>query len=111
MSRGPGRWQRLIFATLTDHEAFYLVDLLPADYSRAQYTALYRAVVRLEETGQIHLAIYRAGAKKVAISREPIVISPDGFIRRPERCQLDALSAELVGNPRHFNPYPAGSKR
>lgn len=43
MSRGPGAWQQRILAALAAHPAVYLLDLLPAQRTRAQYSALHRA--------------------------------------------------------------------
>jgi hypothetical protein len=46
--RGLGKWQRAILAELRKHPAFYLKDLLPEGYRRAEYVAALRAVSLLE---------------------------------------------------------------
>jgi hypothetical protein len=53
VSRGPGRWQRAILATLERHQAFYPHDLLPLEPTRAQQAALQRAVITLHDKGKI----------------------------------------------------------
>lgn len=63
MSRGPGKWQRLILDRVAAGEQFYLVDLLPAGYTKAQYNALHRAAVTLYEAGQISWVSYTFGGK------------------------------------------------
>ena len=67
MSRGPGRWQREILAALDQVEAFYLVDLLPDGYTRAQYNGAHRAAVRLDDTGRIALKHFIYGTPKLVV--------------------------------------------
>ncbi len=51
MSRGPGKWQRLILATLADTKVFWLRSLLPRHCTKAEYNALLRAALKLESAG------------------------------------------------------------
>lgn len=71
MSRGPGRWQRAIVKELATRPAFYLVDLLPTDYTRSEYAALWRAARSLEERREVVITRYRYGSRKVLVSLAP----------------------------------------
>jgi hypothetical protein len=53
MSRGPGRLQRYILDAVEKHGAIWRHDLLPKGASRAQYTALHRAVWCLIDAGRV----------------------------------------------------------
>jgi hypothetical protein len=53
MSRGPGRLQREILATLEKHPAFFARDLLPLEPTRAEQQALQRAICTLHDNGKI----------------------------------------------------------
>lgn len=66
MSRGPGKWQRLILEAL-DKEGWCIVyDLLPEDSRRSERTALNRAAHLLEKRGLIDIwARIRPQAKPV----------------------------------------------
>ena len=55
MSRGPGKWQRLIMSALNKFPAFNLRDLLPEQATAAQISALCRACRQLEVAGQINV--------------------------------------------------------
>jgi hypothetical protein len=72
MSRGPGVWQRGILAALTMHPAVYLCDLLPAQKTRAQYSALHRAAYALQEAGRLEVW-----------ACEPIGSTPTVILARP----------------------------
>jgi hypothetical protein len=76
MSRGFGRWQREILATLECHRAFFARDLLPLEPTRAEQAALGRAIRELHDHHKIAIArwwgrnpaggrivIYRAGTR------------------------------------------------
>ena len=65
MSRGPGKWQRLILDRVAQGDWFYLVDLLPAGYTVSQYSALHRAACRLADAGKVIYRMYLCGHKKV----------------------------------------------
>ena len=67
MSRGPGRWQRLIVSEVEKGEWVYLVDLLPAGYTVSQYNALQRAARTLADAGKIGWFHYVYGLKKVVV--------------------------------------------
>lgn len=71
MSRGPGKWQRLVLAALDQQPAWYAADLLPADHTRAEYVALLRAVGALEACGHIVVDRYqcRAGVGRSVVVR------------------------------------------
>jgi hypothetical protein len=69
MSRGPGFWQRAILAAFDQAESFYLVDMLPDGYTKAQYNAAHRAAQRLNDGERISLWHYTYGTPHVAISR------------------------------------------
>jgi hypothetical protein len=58
MSRGPGRWQRLILDELKSRDRFYLLELLPHGYRKAHHNALCRAAAKLADAGRIHLGGY-----------------------------------------------------
>ena len=53
MSRGPGKWQRLILQELESRTCFYLRELLPMQYRKSDYNAADRAMWRLEGEGKI----------------------------------------------------------
>jgi hypothetical protein len=62
MSRGPGKWQRLIFARLQTREQFYLWEILPSPPDERTHwhrphvqMAVLRAAHRLAAQGQIAL--------------------------------------------------------
>ena len=60
MSRGPGKWQRLILSALNEFPAFNLRDLLPEQATAAQISALCRACRQLEVAGQINVIKWRS---------------------------------------------------
>jgi hypothetical protein len=64
MSRGPGKWQRIIINALKQEPAVYLMDLL-LDHCRhhkhKQYVALHRAAVTLWKKGRIAMSTYEFG--------------------------------------------------
>lgn len=53
MSKGPGRWQRVILEALETRERVILRDLLPEGYKQAELSALYRAADRLRKAGKV----------------------------------------------------------
>jgi hypothetical protein len=82
MSRGPGRWQRAILATLEQHRAFFSHDLLPLEPTRAQQAALQRAVVTLHDKGKIGIGHWLGHnpAGRIVVYRldgEPVPASVD----------------------------------
>jgi hypothetical protein len=69
VSRGPGKWERLILHELSEREYFYLADLLPPDHRKAEYNALNRAAGRLCVKGLIGILDYAYGTAKVLCMR------------------------------------------
>ena len=63
MSKGPGKWQRIILAELADREAFHLRAILGRRCTKAQYNALLRAAWKLEEAGKINIACFSYGGR------------------------------------------------
>jgi hypothetical protein len=65
MSKGRGKWQRLILSKLATREAFKLRELLGPTFTKAQYNALLRAMQRLEDAGEIkvHRFAFGGGGK------------------------------------------------
>lgn len=62
MSRGPGRWQRIILDLLEDREAFPLSktvahEVLKKPLTDAEYSALQRAAHLLRDGGRLQLAL------------------------------------------------------
>jgi len=75
MSKGLGKWQRLILATLADQEAFYVRTLLRPTYTKAQYNALLRAAIQLNAAGKIETARFMCGIMKTVVHRVGSTIS------------------------------------
>jgi len=67
MSRGPGKWQRLILDEVHSGRWTYLLDLLADTHTRSEYQALYRAARTLDEAGRISLWRYTTGTKKLLV--------------------------------------------
>ena len=63
MSKGPGKWQRVILAKLADREFFYLRKLLGRTCTKAQYNALLRAAQELEAAGKINVSRFAYGGE------------------------------------------------
>ena len=66
MSRGPGRWQRLILEGLHQYERFFLAEIVPPaamrdERSRSAHRAAMRAAHRLAQQGVITLDCRRYG--------------------------------------------------
>lgn len=59
MSKGPGKWQRLILSELAIRDRFNLRELLEPTFTKAEYNALHRAMIELEDAGRIK--VYRFG--------------------------------------------------
>ena len=53
MSKGPGKWQKMILERLEQEDYFYLITLLPIEYDRNDYKALFRAAHKLYDDGKI----------------------------------------------------------
>jgi hypothetical protein len=79
VSRGPGFWQRAILAAFDQAESFYLVDVLPDGYTKAQYNAAHRAAQRLDDVDRISLWNFTLGTPHVVIGRPGVKPErPDG---------------------------------
>jgi hypothetical protein len=76
VSRGPGFWQRAILASFDRAESFYLVDVLPDDYTKSQYNAANRAAQRLYDRDLISMWHFTFGTPHVVIAR-PGAVQPD----------------------------------
>ena len=65
MSKGPGKWQRLILLKLATREAFNLRELLGPTFTKERYNALVRAINGLEDAGEIkvHRFTFGGGGK------------------------------------------------
>ena len=64
MSRGAGKWQRRILEALEQRPAWFVVSLLPEQFTRAEYVALLRAVGVLEQAGRVEVDRYQCWATK-----------------------------------------------
>jgi hypothetical protein len=58
MSRGPGKWQRLILDRLALNPHFWLRELLPRHTTKSQMNVIYRAAQRLCRQGRVDLRAY-----------------------------------------------------
>lgn len=56
MSRGPGKWQRMILEALEDRDFVIVCDLLPKDAKRAEQSALNRATHKLADAGKVEIS-------------------------------------------------------
>jgi hypothetical protein len=65
MSKGPGKWQRLILSELAIRDRFNLQELLGTIFTKAEYNALHRAMLELERAGRIkvHRFAYGVGVR------------------------------------------------
>lgn len=75
MSRGPGKWQRVILTRLQDEEGFLLLNCLLEYLDRpprqAEYSAMFRAAVLLAKQGGCTLG--RVWARNMADQRTACV--------------------------------------
>jgi hypothetical protein len=55
MSKGPGKWQKLILSEPAIRDRFNLQELLGPTFTKAQYNALHRAMLDLEAAGEINV--------------------------------------------------------
>jgi len=62
MSKGPGKKQRAILTGLASQESFWLRSLLGRPSTKAEYNALLRAALNLEDSGLIILDRYHYGS-------------------------------------------------
>ncbi len=92
MSRGLGRWERLILAELASRKAFYVRALLGPCCTRAQYNALLRAAMTLEAGGRISVTRFVFGSKTVVVHRTGTTFTRD------DRRRLDRISVGKVAS-------------
>jgi hypothetical protein len=81
MSRGYGRCQRAILKELGSREWFYLLELLPIHYRKADYNALNRAAWALDKAGRVSLVRYVCGA--AGFSQAKLLCCRPGRLPRP----------------------------
>ncbi len=62
MSKGPGKWQRIILSRLAIRDRFTLQELLGRTFTKAEYNALHRAMLELENAGRIKVHRFALGA-------------------------------------------------
>lgn len=99
MSRGTGRWQRIIVATLAECGPFHLRSLLAPHASRAQLGALARAARELESAGRISVTRYMCGG---AGEGRTVVHGPG---TNPERNDAKPLNVVMVPQRNFDNTY------
>lgn len=76
MSKGPGKWQRLILSELVIRDRFNLRELLRPAFTKAQYNALHRAMLELEDAGKINVHRFAfGGGGKIYVHRFGITIT------------------------------------
>lgn len=56
MSKGPGKWQRLILDALERCEWVFVVDLLPEEHTPSDYSAVMRAASVLARQGRLSVS-------------------------------------------------------
>ena len=88
MSKGPGKWMRLIMRALEAYPAFYLRDLIGPGRRDSMYSALDRAATQLSETGNVQCWTYEMGKRRAVITRPG---------EKPRRVNVDALHEALDG--------------
>jgi hypothetical protein len=98
MSKGPGRRQRLILDELRRRERFYLADLLSAGFSRAEYNALHRAALKLNDAGKCDVFVYMCGPRRVVCMRP-------GVGQPADRDTLDGHPEEIVIEGKCWKDY------
>jgi hypothetical protein len=62
MSKGPGKWQRMILSGLAIRDRFTIQELLGRTFTKAEYNALHRAMVELEDAGRIKVHRFALGS-------------------------------------------------
>ena len=90
MSRGPGKWQRMILRALELHKSFFVRDLLPANAGRSACVALSRALRSLELAGRVSVRRwYRTAVMRPGVHAERNEIERINVDDVPtlERCQ------------------------
>lgn len=84
MSRGPGKWQRLILEAVEEHGAVWVNSLIPANATRSEHVALLRASMQLTRRGMIDSYRWAAGG----INRRRAHTSAHRVGYNPERKEI-----------------------
>jgi hypothetical protein len=84
MSRGFGKWQRLILEELARRDRFYLLELLPVGYRKAQHNALARAAHVLARRDTIDLWRYDTGGARMLCLRPGSLMRVGDVLTFPE---------------------------
>lgn len=84
MSKGPGKWQRTILDALETSDSVFLRDLLPSDYSQADYSAIHRAAKKLQDAGKVWMTkpSYAWRKNYTAVSRIPEGMTTREYLSR-----------------------------
>ena len=96
MSRGPGKWQRVILERL-ESGPFYMIDLLPETYTVSQYQALRRALYKLVDDRQLEVTVYLAGLTKIFVRKVGTPPPKREFYHRYHKCiEGDKMSPSIL---------------
>lgn len=108
MSKGLGRKQRLILDELGKRPYFYLIDLVSANPTEAEYQALYRAFQGLWQRGLVGCVRYISGKYGKVLVIRPDIPDPEHRPRMPimpkrihrvsvEQCTTSCIIKHLEG--------------
>ena len=104
MSKGPGKWQKLILGKLYQQEVFTFRDLLGDSFTKARYNALHRAFITLARAGQVWGTSYGYGNKTIYVHRVGTIFSYE------DKKQYDASHKRWYGSPLGTLPTLKGMK-
>jgi len=114
MSRGPGKWQRVVLSAIEAAPAVYLRHLLPDAAPRSAYVALQRGVATLRESGHVgttlldnwrradgRLVVHRVGLRvtRARGSRELCVFHVNSNQHLPTAARSYQLASERPDAP------------
>ena len=97
ISRGPGKWQRVIADTLREIPVFKLLRCLPRRYTASDVSALHRAARTLAAKGRCELGLlWDEGHRLVSVVCRPGYIFQDGrtFSELAVKCSCCAGGAQ-----------------
>ena len=80
MSKGPGKWQRVIINALETHQAVYVLSLLPEGYTKSDYSAILRAANSLEAAVKIETDRYQCGMPRFVAKRPGYHVARDSVV-------------------------------
>lgn len=112
MSRGPGKWQRLILSELAGREAFFLRELREPKRGKAQYNALLRAMQELEAAGKINVTRYAYGGRyKTVVHRVFTTFTPEDYwkLRREDGISVGQRRSSDLANTYSDKPKRSGA--